>query len=261
MDRWIAALLAGLVGGVGGTLAVRELFPPPAASELGSQGTGGVDARLERIEASLAALAARGPMLEGSAGPAGGRSDVGGPGGMGAVALTGPAGEAFKKALREELGAALDQRLEKLGKASDELEQLARVKPPEKKRVNLADAARDLELTAQQEDELRRVYTTSQDKMLRLAAGEGGDIEAVRREVEEASRDPKKRPLIMAKYMPRMLPKLGELITIQMEQQTAVEAVVGPDKAARIDNEFDLIEANPLGAGGSMQVGASVRSR
>lgn len=255
MDRWIAALLAGLVGGVGGTLAVRQLFPQAAPYEIESQGSGGVDARLERIEGSLAALAARGPMLEGSSGPAGGRADTGGSGGVASALLTGPEGEAFKKALREELGLVLDQRLEKLRASSDEIAKIARPKQPEKKRVNLADAARDLELTAQQEDELRRVYAASQDKMLRLAAGENGDVEAVRREVDEAARDPKKRPLIMAKYMPRMLPKIGEFIQIQMEQQVAVEAAVGPDKAARIESEFDLIEANPLGSGGSMQVG------
>jgi|GEM_PF-5014317 len=261
MDRWIAALLAGLVGGVGGTLAVRQLCPPPAACELEAQASGGVDARLERIEGSLAALAARGPMLEGSAEPAGGRADAGGPGGMGSALLTGPAGEAFKKALREELGLVLDQRLEKLRASGEESAKSARQKQSEKKRVHLADAARDLELTAQQEDELRRAYAGSQDKMLRLVAGENGDVEALRREVDEAARDPKKRPLIMAKYMPRMLPKIGEFIQIQMEQQVAVEAAVGPDKAARIESEFDLIEANPLGAGGSMQVDAGVRNR
>jgi hypothetical protein len=258
MDRWIIALVVGLLGGVGGAIAVRLLFAE-APSHAVETPAGGVDERLERIEASLASLAARGPLLE--AAPAAPRSGAGGADGAGlGLAFTGPQGEAFKQALREELGAALDQHAAKVRAAGDEAARAAKAKDPEKKRVSLADAARELALTAQQEDELRRIYADSQEKMMRLVAGENGDVEAVRRDLDEAKRDPKKRSGMMMKYMPRVLPKMGEFLQITFDQQAAVDAAVGPDKAARLQDEFDVIEANPLG-GGEMRVESRVGDR
>lgn len=260
MDRWLVALVVGVLGGAGGALAVRMLFADAPTSGAEALTADGSDARLARMEKTLADLAARGPLLEAAAARPGA---AGSPGTLGAalgLALTGPEGEAFKKALREELGAALDQHAGKVRAAGEEASRAAKAKEPAKKRVNLTDASREIGLTAQQEDELRRIYTESQDKMMRLAAGENGDVEAVRRDVEDAKRDPKKRNSVMMKYMPRMLPKMGEFIQIQFDQQTAVQAALGPDKAELLERDFDIIEANPLG-GGEMRVESRLGDR
>ena len=224
MDRWIVALVVGLLGGAGGALAVRVLFPESTAAQHADLGSGGSDARLERIEKALAELSARGPLLEASPGAAGRAARGSGEASTAlGLALAGPEGEAFKKALREELGAALEQHAGKVRAVGEEAARAAKAKEPAKKRVSLADASREIGMTAQEEESLRRIYAESQDKMMRLAAGEGGDVEAVRRDVEEAKRDPKKRNTVMMKYMPRMLPKIGEFMQIQVDQQTAVQ--------------------------------------
>jgi hypothetical protein len=256
MDRWIVALVVGLLGGAGGALATRALFPEaPTAQE--SLAGPGHDARLDRIEKALLDLGARGPILE--AAPGGRGAEARAPGGLG-LALTGPEGEAFKKALRDELGAALDQHAGKVRAAGEEAARAGKAKEPSKKRVSLADASREIGMTAAEEEALRRIYSESQEKMMRLAAGENGDVEAVRRDVEEAKRDPKRRNGVMMKYMPRMLPKIGEFMQIQVDQQTAVQEALGPDKAERLDREYDLIEANPLG-GGEMRVESRLGDR
>jgi hypothetical protein len=65
--------------------------------------------------------------------------------------------------------------------------------------------------------------------------------------------------MMMAKYLPKMLPRIGELMTIRFDQDAAVQAAVGADKAARLDSRFDVVEANPLGAMNEMRIEASTR--
>ena len=246
-------LVAGLLGGIGGALVVHYLVPPrepsaPAAVPevltrpaegapdpargpvLAGRGDEALAARLERIERLLAQRAEA-------------------PG-----AATDPASVAvLRKALAEEL----DQRLGALESRAAGKD----AKPPEpkKKRVTLGEAARALELTSAEEAELRRIYAESQEKFLKIVAGPDGDVEAVRRDVEDAKTDPKKRNLVMAKYMPKVLPRIGEFLQVGMEQDAAVQAALGPDKAARLDSGFDVIEANPLGGDAEMRIETSTR--
>lgn len=252
MDRWIVALLVGLLGGVGGALAVNLLLPPKAAApEGGSEAGSALATQLARLEPALRALESSGPTLEGAplrAGAAG-------------VPLDAAQMADLRKAVREELATVIDQRIDKLKPAGGEAAAPAARRESEKKRVSLADASRALDLSASEEDALRRIYAESQEKMMRLVAGDGGDVEAVRREVDEARRDPKKRQGLVFKYMPKMLPKLGEFIQVGMEQEAAIAEAVGPDKAERLQREFDVEEANPLGVGGEMRVNARADGR
>jgi hypothetical protein len=190
---------------------------------LATRADDGLAARLERIER----------LLEAGGRPAGGRAD----GAADPAALA-----VVKKALGEELDLRMAAFEAKLADGRG-------AKPPEpkKKRVNLSDAARELDLSAAEEAELRRIYTDAQEKYYRLIAGPDGDPEAIRREVEDARKDPKKTPMVVAKYFPKVLPKLPELMQVRAEQDAAVQAAVGADKAARLENGFDVIEANPLG--------------
>ena len=125
-----------------------------------------------------------------------------------------------------------------------------------RKRVNLEDAARELELSAAEEDELRRIYKDSMDRMLKLAAGEDGDVEAVKRDLEEARKNPMAGRGLMMKYLPKIMNNMGEMLSITTEREAAVVKAVGPEKARRLNSEFDVIEANPIGGG--FRIGASV---
>jgi hypothetical protein len=257
MDRWIAALLAGVLGGAGGALAVRVLFPPTEGSTATTAPAQVDDARLARIEQALAGLAERGPGLTAAPRPSSGPERGGSP----AFALTGPEGEAFKKALREELGTALDQHAAKVRTAGEEAGRAARGEPPGRKRMDLAEAAREMGLTADEEHGLRRIYDQSQEQFIKLAAGEGGDVEAVRKDLDEAKRDAKKRPLLFGKYLPKLLPKMGEVIQVRMDQQTQVETLLGAERAQRLERDFDVVEANPLGGGGEMRIESRMGNR
>lgn len=125
-----------------------------------------------------------------------------------------------------------------------------------RKRMKLEDAARELELSAGEEDELRRIYKDTMDRMLKLAAGENGDVEAVKRDLEAARANPATGQALMMKYLPNMMKNMGEVIAITTEREAAVVKAIGPDKARRLNSEFDVVEANPIGGG--FRVGASV---
>ncbi len=245
MDRWLLGLVAGVLGGAGGALALRLTLPEArGAASLESPEAGGA-ARLERLERLLAALEARGPALEGRhPDPAAGAAQDA------ARLLATEGGQALRKALREEVVAALDTRIEALEKAGKAA--AAPAAAPEgakKRRVALAEAARELALSSDEEAALRKIYADAEEKMLKVVAGPEGDVEAVRKDLEDAKRDPKRRGIVMMKYMPKMLPRIADVMQVELEKQAAVEETLGADKAARLESEFNVIEGDPLGGG------------
>jgi hypothetical protein len=256
MDRWALPLAVGVLAGATTALVTQLVAPPPAAHEPAASPE--VEARLARMEASLATLAQRGPALEGRA-PQAGAGTGGADAGLQAAAPPRPAAldDAFRTALRAELGKALAEHAATLREAGEQAAKAGQGREPGKRRVELAEAAREMQLSAAEEDSLRRIYADSQDKMMRLLAKDDTELDTMRREMDEATRDPKRRPGMMVKYMPRLLPKLGEVITLQMEQQAAIEGTLGADRAARLERDYDLVEANPLGGG--METRADVR--
>lgn len=255
----LLGLLAGLLGGAAGALAVRALAPAaPAVAAASSDAVSA--ARLERIERTLTDLAAaRGPQLEGRRESNPGGAGDGESSGHAERLLSGSGGEAFRQALREELTAALDTRIEALKQASKPPE--GAPPAPKKRRVELSEAAKDLGLTGNEESELRRIYAESEEKMLKVVAGPDGDVEAVRKDMEEAKRDPKKRATVMLKYMPKVLPRIGDFMTVEMEKQAAIEATLGPEKAGRLESDFDVVEGNPFGGDNQLRVEARAGNR
>lgn len=247
MERWFLLFVVGVVAGASTAVVTRLVAPPPAAPEAAAASD--VEARLARIEASLATLAARAPLLEARGGAPGGEA----PAAAAAPAPAAPAGgalsEEFRTALRAELGKALETHASALREAGEEQARAGQPREPAKRRADLAEAAREMQLSADEEASLRRIYAETQDKMMRLLAKDDAELDTMRREMDEATRDPKRRPAVMAKYMPRLLPKLGEVIGVQMEQQAAVEATLGAERAAQLESRYDLVEANPLGGG------------
>src|SRR5262245_15657288 len=158
MDRWLLGLLAGVVGGAGGAVAVHLLLPPrdgppapPAETRVsrpdpegpGAGGAGGpglearaedtLAARLDRIERLLEAAAKA--RAEAASDPA-------------ALALA-------RKALGEELEA-------RLGALKPEGGEAKGPRAAGKKRATLSEAARELDLTSSEESELRRIYADTQ---------------------------------------------------------------------------------------------------
>jgi hypothetical protein len=260
MDKWVLGLLAGLVGGAGGAFAVHLLVsrPEPATGAPDPS----VSARLDRIEKALvpnptAPTLEASPTLEAMAEDTLGarlerieRLLAGGQGR--ADPATDPAVLAVvRKALGEELEA-------RMGPPDADGAAGKNVRPgePKKQRVTLSEAARELDLSSAEEAELRRIYADSQEKLLKIIAGPDGDVAAVRHDLDEAKKDPKKGPLMMAKYMPKVLPRLGEFIQVSLEQDAAVQAALGADKAARLESGFNVIEANPLGGENEMRIEA-----
>ena len=126
-----------------------------------------------------------------------------------------------------------------------------------RKRVSLADAAKALELSGQEEDELRRIYDASMNRFLKLAAGPEGDLEAVKRDIESVRDNPAGARGVMMKYLPNMMKDIGEVMAISTEREAAVVKAVGADKARRLNSEFNVEEANPMGQGFSMGGGRS----
>ena len=168
--------------------------------------------------------------------------------------------EAVLEKLDERVDARVATKMQELA-ASDDA-QPARRGPwgrgSSRKRVSLEDAARELELSAAEEDELRRIYDESMNRFMKLAAGPDGDVEDVKRDLEEMKKNPAGARGMMMKYVPNMMKNIGEVMTISTERQAAVEKAIGKDKARRLNSEFDVIEANPMGQ--TFRVGASMGS-
>jgi hypothetical protein len=243
MDRFVLALIAGVAGGAGGAAAVHLLWPPAAerpAEEGGATVPREVTDRLERIESALAALRGQ-PGLEGKrpeaaipapAQPAAAAPMAADPRALAEIARV--AAEAVDKRFAERDAA----------KAADAAKR-------ERKRLSLAEASRELGLSASEEAELRRIYAQTQEKILKMLAEPDGDVEQVRKDLEAAQKDQRARGAVMMKYLPKALPKMGELVGVGMEQDAAVVTAVGEEKAERLKT-YDVVEANPFGLGGNM---------
>ncbi|MDJ0523382.1 MAG: hypothetical protein QNJ90_15030 [Planctomycetota bacterium] len=252
MNQAVVAIIIGLAAAAGGVLLMDSLRGEPAGGS-GSTDLGGIEARLEAIEARLPAEGSGGAQL--------------------ATAGIPPALldrlEAIERALVErpvttaapEGGSApagslarIDERLasieEKLG--GDEASEMARaMRRPAKKRVSLAEAASELELSGAQEDELRRIYDDFHQKMYKMAAGPNGDPEEVKREVAAAAKDPTKAMGLVGKYMPNIMNNIGGMMQAQQQRQEAIDKLLGPEKSRKLRRNYDVKEDNILGLGGA----------
>ncbi len=177
-----------------------------------------------------------------------------------AAAGTPGSSEAAQAAVVEAVLAKLDERVD--GRVTEKFEALASKneggsqrgrRRGGKKRVSLKDAASAIGLSAQEEDEVARIYEDSMNRFMKLAAGPDGDIEDVKRDLANAQKNPMGGRTLMMKYMPNMMKNMGELMTIQADRETAINKAIGPEKARRLNSEFDVKEGNPLGGGFRME--------
>jgi len=234
----LAALLAGAVGGYAvGALQGGE-HSPAAALPAGDGDLAEIVARLDRLEADQARPAplTTEPSLRGA----------------GKVRVVGAARDL--DALATALEARLTPRLKESVKVevADAFKKAAAEQPvaaPEvkKKRVTLAEAAAELDLTADEEASVRRIAAETTTAFLGLLTTIDESVEDIRRDFEDAKNDPKKRAALRPKYLGRVMGNLGGLITMGLTHQQKMKAALGAEKAGKIDDGYTLTDLDPYG--------------
>ena len=263
MDRFLTALLAGLVGGVAGSLAVHYLVEKPA--DVRSSET---DARLDRLRDAIQESRAQvgGPPSSGSPAPAAGLQTGGGAPTLGPLLAPGsppPAGGSLATgASASDLEALVARAAERAAEAVLE-KQAAKAeaeKPQPKKAASLAEVAHEMGLTGAQETEIREAYREATDRALKILAEPDGDTEAIRKELAEAKGNEGKRTAMMMKYVPKFLPKIGEFMVIQSDRDARIHKALGSDENVDKYEKYQVAEEDPFGFGGSrVSVGRTIR--
>ena len=243
VNNTVLALIVGLIAGAAGAFVPTLLTSGDdgALTAESSADLRPILERLDRIEtmlenpprtASLRGLSGDGATLPGSAG-ADGEITV--------DALLARLDERMRQTVKE----SMKDTWAELGASSGAAEAVE-IPEPEKKRVTLADAARELELSGQEEAELRRIHEETFEKALELIASEeDGGVDQVRRELEEAKTDPAKRMGLVGKYMGRVLGNIGGFIMLGQEHDQKIVKAIGKDKARRLENEYELTDVDP----------------
>lgn len=251
MQQGLASLVFGLLGGAIGAVLVTYVFGPAAdGGDPGSGADGGGDTalvkRLDAIEDLLESRGLYAARLEGRT------PDAGGPGGAAAAdgdeVLKAQMTRLFDEAVKARVEETVAAKWEALKKEEQEGEE-----EPGRKRLPLADVAREVGLSGAEEDELRQIYADAERKMMELMAGEDGDIEDVKRDIESFRDDESQRPALMQKYLPKFMTNIGGIMAIESEKATKVREAVGPEKAAQL-GEYDIVEESPLNLNASMRV-------
>lgn len=253
MQRVLVPFLAAALGGAAGVLVTARLdgHGTPGASVTAEPG--GTEVRDEL--AALRRLLERPTPLASaprSGGPAGVAAD--GPAGAGAAAT---GGAVTREDLRAAIEDAMARGLEKLEAQRKESE--AAAKAP-KKRVPLAEVARELNLSGSQEDAVRRAYEEATEEFLDIMAKPESDAATLRRELEDAKSDPAKQMNLMTKNLPKLITKLGDFMAIESRREEKIRKAVGPDNARKL-KAYDLAEEDPFGFGDGASMGFRVDAK
>ncbi len=255
MQRILVPFLAAAAGGALGTLVAARLDGRSASSTTVAAEAGGSEVREEL--AALRRLLERPTPLAAvprSGDPTGGGTAGAAPGGSPSVA----AGTAVtREDLRSAVEEAVARGLERVEAQRKEAE--AAAKAP-KKRVPLAEVARELALSGAQEDAVRRAYAEATEEFLEAMAKPESDAATLRRELEEAKDDPSKQVGLITKHAPKFLTKLGDFMAIEARRDEKIRRAVGPETARKLDG-YDLEEENPFGFGEGATVGFQVDAK
>jgi len=253
MNQTAVAILAGFIAGVVGGYFGQSLAGSAkgANAEVETLDLSALREEVDDLQRKLRGL--RNPpetLAAGASGPIRAETDAEG------LRLTAEAEQALLARVDERVVAAVDKKIDEL---QAEGVRIGRRGAPGKKKVTLAEAAVELELSGRQEDELRRIYDDSERRMLALLAGPDGDPEEVRREIQEAAKSPAGAGTIIGKYAPRLISNLGEVMTIQAEREASIAKSLGPEKTKQLASGYEVEEGSFLGLGGGrMNFGASV---
>jgi hypothetical protein len=258
MDRLGVALLAGVLGGVGGALTVRFAIPPapPAPASAPESGTSReVAEQLAEIRRLLdrpaaASLSTRPEPVPPARIVPGDASHAGADSGTAGRPLGALTAADLQSIAERAADAALDRRAQREEKD-------AAAKPPAPARMPLADIAREMGLSGAQESDLREAYRSRTDRYLKLLAGPDGDPEAVRRELSDAKGDPDQIEALKGKYIPRFLSKIGEVAAIEAETAGKVNKALGSKENVAKYKRFTPEENDPFGLEASVSVRTS----
>ncbi len=256
MNQTLLASIVGLLAGVGGAFTVHALQGDGSGGGGADLDWAPIQERLARIERQLDAQASPPGTLATTRGAAGARD-----GGAIVNAAGDEVLEALVAKIDERVGKTVEEKLAAAREAEEKDGTSRRGRRRGRKRVPLAEAARELELTAQQEDELRRIFENTQSRVFKLLAGPDGDPEEVKREIMDAAKTPGGAQKLIPKYMPKVMSNIGEIMTIQGERESAIQKTLGPEKARRFNNDYSVEEDDFLGLrGGEMSIGVEARA-
>ncbi len=243
-DKVIIGLLALVAGAVGGFGAAKLADSGSTNTPASDTTSDGLEDRFAALEADIAAL--RQPAALTGSGERVGGTHSGAPV---TVAQLDELKSELTADLKSKIDKQVDERMAEMGSAAETAGGVpAR---PERKRMSLADASRELGLSSAEEDEVRQVYATATEDALKLLAGEDGDIEEVRADLEKVRKDPAAGMQIMGKYLPRIFPaKIGEFMQIRTKQQQGLVTAVGKEKAGKLERDFVVEESDPFGMRG-----------
>ncbi len=246
MNNVVLAIIVGIAAGLAGGFLAGMAQPPTGGSPTGLPS--GVDLttvemRLDRIEALLELRREEaGAALHGSAA----RDAAAGPGGgLGDAEAVDALVERLDTRMRAAVAETVRTTWEEMGAAAAASDPFA---PPPKKRVTLAEAAAELELSSAEEDDVRRISEDTMEKVVALLGKdqEGGEAK-VREDFQAAKDDPAKSIELMGTYMGRVMSNLGGFIQIGMDHDRKMKEAIGPEKAARLEDEFEVSDLDPYG--------------
>ncbi|MHC5010831.1 MAG: hypothetical protein ACYTG6_07770 [Planctomycetota bacterium] len=253
MQQALIALVVGLVAGAAGAY-LFDLARNDASGGGRSEPLGDARGRQELLE-RLDALEARLPLVTASGGTTlQGRAEPPSEG-----ALTPTAEEALAARLEARLEARMEEKWEELA-ATQEEGGGEEERGSSRRRLPLAEVAVEMGLSGSEEDALRRIYRDTQDKMLALFAEPDQTVDDLRRELEAAIEDPSKQQALMAKYLPKMMPKLGDLMAIELDKENQIQELLGAERAAELGH-YNIVEERPFGFGGDMRFEAGTTRR
>ncbi len=114
--------------------------------------------------------------------------------------------------------------------AKSGLRVLPEVKPVEKK--SLEDIARDMNLSAGEEANLRNILRESEEEAVRDLFGDR-PLDEIKREVTDAKEDPDKQAALMQGVVQNGIANVGKLMTLQNREKKRIESVLGAERAAK----------------------------
>lgn len=242
MNQTVLALVVGLVAGICGALIPTWVVEraPEGSAGIATADLRPVLERLDEIEARLEVIQPA-PLLRGSSSAvaAGARDGGAADPHIDAVLarIDERIGETVREAMVETWGEMVEATPSEIPKVPEE---------PVTKKVTLAEAAAELELTAYEEQEVRRIHEETMDKLVELLASEeDGGVATVRRELEEARDQPQKRMELVGKYVGRVFTNLGGFIMLGQEHEQKMRKAVGPEKAKRLDDDYEITDLDP----------------
>ena len=248
MERFLSLLLASALGGAAGGFVVHLVGPARGAG--GDVSTTGSAAEADRlgerllgIEERLAALAAEG-------GPGARPGLRGAPPGRPPAPRPGEMDEATLEVLSAKLAERMESTVKKAVSEAVEGTSSETPRRERRQRVSLSEAAKQLELSTNQEEQLRELYGDLENEVYTMLAGKDGDPEDVRRDVQTAKDDPSKTMEVVGKYIPKAMSNLGGFMALEVKRQQRTTEIVGPEKADRMRREFSIEEQDPLGMEG-----------